>query len=829
MRNRFPKGKRHKILPPDNTKENVPIQSLSFRKAIQELLISAKTELPGDAAYFFRYDSESETLEFVNAEGIPPAAFDPGKIFSGERIEGWVARERAPLVLNEPTKDPRFQLPASLKAIQSLVVMPVLYERKLLGVLTVGRFSSGPFSPEAVNMLQIRANQSAPFIHHALVERKSTDEKRELSALTRIISLAGDVPKNSTELKREISQELPALLGVDAAMLWTSSDQKQSAYCHLISTEGALRNCPALLRGAPLMANRLPSAPPCPYIKKQNGSVCCIPILSPQLSGIILTESSQPDFFHDEKSDFYTAISKQITLAVERLESIEKLQSRIHELSILYDVAAFELTAILSSTADLEETLALTKETITRLLHCEKVSIFLEDEQKMPKGPKLIPSEEEKKYKNFLSAPLIVEGKSLGIIVAGNTTKLRPFSGEQIKLLSFIATRASLAIENGLIHQRERGKARTLLKSNKKLLEQTDELERKSKELRTLTHAVEEAVFEKNKLEMILHQMGDGLITTDAQGRILAFNEAAERITGIPAEQALHALITDILPQYSPLQEADSKHESVFIRPDGIERYLNSISSYVKNSEGKPLGWVTILRDTTDEKKQEQMKNDFLSMASHDLRTPLTAIKGYASALLRYRDKMDDATQQESLQAINSEMDRFARLLENLLHHSRIEAGYLNPHPSAFNLKAMIQKVADVFKFSSSKHRLVLDFPDIFPDAFADPDQVQQVLNNLISNAIKYSPTGGEIRIHGRANDGLLTIGVSDQGLGIAENDLSKIFDRYYRVASTATRSVSGTGLGLYISKQLIEAQGGKIWVESKLGKGSTFHFTLPL
>ncbi|MCL4512727.1 MAG: ATP-binding protein, partial [Candidatus Eremiobacteraeota bacterium] len=349
-----------------------------------------------------------------------------------------------------------------------------------------------------------------------------------------------------------------------------------------------------------------------------------------------------------------------------------------------------------------------------------------------------------------------------------------------------------------------------------------------------------EALLEKNKMEAIVNQMGDGVVILDAEGKILLVNEAAENLTGFEADevigisceethQNMNGTFKIILPE-TPKNETEEifKTEGVILKEEGDEIHLRSVYSFVKSFDGKPLGWVILLHDITEEKKQEQTKNDFLSIVSHDLRTPLTAIKGYAATLLRFEEKLSPEIRKDSLNAINSEMDRFARLLDNLLDLSRIESGRLSIHLYSFNLKEMASKVVEMFKISTQNHQFALNFPEVYPEAYGDQDQVEQVLNNLISNAIKYSPTGGTIEISGSDQNEQIILSVKDEGMGIPKDQLEKIFERYHRVDSKATRLVSGTGLGLYISKKLIEAQGGKIWVESQIGKGSTFHLSLP-
>lgn len=226
-------------------------------------------------------------------------------------------------------------------------------------------------------------------------------------------------------------------------------------------------------------------------------------------------------------------------------------------------------------------------------------------------------------------------------------------------------------------------------------------------------------------------------------------------------------------------------------------------------------------------KELDQLKSDFVSMVSHELRAPLTNINGSIELMLADGD-MDPESQRAMLRIIGEQSARLTRLVQGILNVSRIEARKLEIYPQAIDITPLMKKVISNLRPSDSIHEFELpDRP--LPLVWADPDRLEEILANLIDNAVKYSPEGGTIKLSARESDGRLTISVSDPGVGIPAKELDKIFEKFHRVDRGDARTTYGHGLGLYISKRLIEAHGGDIWVESRLGKGSTFHFTLPL
>jgi signal transduction histidine kinase len=223
------------------------------------------------------------------------------------------------------------------------------------------------------------------------------------------------------------------------------------------------------------------------------------------------------------------------------------------------------------------------------------------------------------------------------------------------------------------------------------------------------------------------------------------------------------------------------------------------------------------------------MKSTFVSVISHELKTPVSLIKGYASTLAREDANWDVATVREGLQVINEESDRLNTLINNLLDASRIQAGAFRLEWGDVSLPRLAEKVVENFRTQTTRHHFNLDFPADFPVIHGDEERLRQVLNNLLSNAIKYSPAGGEVRVggwHDRAN---VTVYVADQGIGIPAEEQGKLFQRFYRVDSSLRRGTQGAGLGLYLCKSIVEAHGGRIWLRSELGKGTTVFFTTPL
>lgn len=268
------------------------------------------------------------------------------------------------------------------------------------------------------------------------------------------------------------------------------------------------------------------------------------------------------------------------------------------------------------------------------------------------------------------------------------------------------------------------------------------------------------------------------------------------------------------------------KSQTVFAESDLplVQAIADQIALSIENARLKEEA-----EETRALREADRVKSQFISTVSHELRTPLTSIKGYTTSLLRQDVQWDGQTKQEFLQIIDEKSDELRDLIDKLLQMSKVEARALQIQKEPVLLNRLAQKIAEEHSSRTKRHTFVMDFPTPFPVVEADSRHISEVLHNLVENAIKYSPNGGQITVQGRIEDKSVVISVSDQGVGIAQEDLDKVFERFYRVDNELTRQAAGSGLGLSIAKGLVEAHGGRIWAESTPGKGSTFYFSLPL
>lgn len=234
-------------------------------------------------------------------------------------------------------------------------------------------------------------------------------------------------------------------------------------------------------------------------------------------------------------------------------------------------------------------------------------------------------------------------------------------------------------------------------------------------------------------------------------------------------------------------------------------------------------------RKVIEYEELSKMKSDLLATVSHELRTPLATIKGYSTMMVDYLPRLSSSEIKDYLKSIDNSTDRLTKLVDNLLDTSRMEAGLLKLEKSPTSIPQLIQRVAADANIMNSNHKIVTNLNYRLPRVNIDVKRIRQVLDNLIDNAIKYSPQGTEVLISAKRNGRELLVGVGDQGPGIPAEELSNIFDRMYRIEQRPSSGVDGLGLGLYICQRLVEAHGGQVWAESTVGKGSTIQFTLPI
>lgn len=348
-------------------------------------------------------------------------------------------------------------------------------------------------------------------------------------------------------------------------------------------------------------------------------------------------------------------------------------------------------------------------------------------------------------------------------------------------------------------------------------------------------------VEEKRWLEAVIRHSADGILIIGKDHRILGFNPALERMSGWRLEDVQGRAYSEVLALCTPTNLHDRPNSSragVSAVPSPVEALLSTRDggdicveanyAAIQDETGEVLGGVIGLRDITARKEAQELQTTFLSIISHELQTPISIIEGYAGLLGEEDLDLPKEQMRQNLKVIKEESRRLSQMVENLLYASRIQAGGLDLRREAVDLPSLMRRVAQRMGQISKAHAITVNLPPTFPAVTADYERVQEVLTNLIDNAMKYSPRGGPIRIEGEVRSNEVVISVVDSGQGIPPGDRDKVFERFFRRKAGVGTVAKGTGLGLFICKSIIEAHGGRIWVDSPPGGGSRFRFTLP-
>ena len=372
---------------------------------------------------------------------------------------------------------------------------------------------------------------------------------------------------------------------------------------------------------------------------------------------------------------------------------------------------------------------------------------------------------------------------------------------------------------------------------------------------------------ERQKSSIILNAIEDGVMLIDKNGIIALFNPGAASITGWPENEARN------LDYKSVIKLVNEKGEPYAADQDPLTRIINSAKETLRDNKGflvtrsgkqvpisisvSPLldtgknfsGAVAIFRDVTQERQEEKQRAEFISTASHEMRTPVAAIEGYLALALNDKVSTIDSRARQYLDKAHESTQHLGKLFQDLLTSAKAEDGRLNSHPVLIELGSFMDQICNDLKFAADKKGLALEFSStgatqtidatggksvvgnkvIRPLFYilADPDRMREVLTNLFDNAVKYTDTG-KITIGLTGDDKIAQIYIKDTGVGIPAEDIGHLFQKFYRVDNSATRTIGGTGLGLYICRKIVELYQGRIWVESEMGKGSTFFINLP-
>lgn len=341
---------------------------------------------------------------------------------------------------------------------------------------------------------------------------------------------------------------------------------------------------------------------------------------------------------------------------------------------------------------------------------------------------------------------------------------------------------------------------------------------------------------ESKRLHSILSYMTDGVLATNRRGQITMINDMAKRQLGIESDDALNQNILELLKieEEYELRDLITQSPELMIYSQNLNGEYISLRvrfALIRRESGFISGLVAVLHDTTEQEKEERERRLFVSNVSHELRTPLTSVKSYLEAL--DEGALTEPFAPDFIKVSLNETNRMMRMVTDLLHLSRIDNESSHLDVELINFTAFITFILNRFDKMRSqdeekKYELVRDYPINSVWIEIDTDKMTQVIDNILNNAIKYSPDGGKITVSMKTTDDQMILSISDQGLGIPKQDLPKIFDRFYRVDRARSRAQGGTGLGLAIAKEIIKQHKGFIWAKSEYGKGSTFTIVLP-
>ncbi|HZQ81187.1 MAG TPA: GAF domain-containing protein [Gaiellaceae bacterium] len=384
----------------------------------------------------------------------------------------------------------------------------------------------------------------------------------------------------------------------------------------------------------------------------------------------------------------------------------------------------------------------------------------------------------------YLGVPLAGRDGALHGVLSVYTRSPRAWREEEVQALGALAASAAVALSNAELYQR--------------------------------------VAVEREQSVAILANIADGIVAVDRDGRVVLWNRAAEEITGVPAAEAIGRTPAQVL-QRELESESGSANRLVAIPRGGDDVWLSLSEAVMRDPTGAVAGRIFAFRDISAEHVVEQMKSDFVSTVSLELRTPLTSIYGFAQTLLREDVAFSDVERRTFLDYIARESERLTTTVDALLNVARLDTGDLSVALEPTDVAAVVQEVVSSAATVSNGHRIVAELNGGPCTAHADPERLRQVLDQLVSNAVKYSPSGGTVTVSAQRRVDAIEVAVADEGVGIAPSDRDRIFSKFYKAGGG-----QGTGLGLFIARGLVREMGGRMWVESEEGRGSRFAFELP-
>ncbi|HEX9015650.1 MAG TPA: GAF domain-containing protein [Chloroflexota bacterium] len=780
------------------------------------------------------------------------------RISIGQGITGHVAQTGVAAIVGDAARDPRaFYIPGTAIVDESMIAAPINFEGRVIGVITLSRLGINSFTESDLRLLEIFVSEASIEFENARLYQETQKKSRELlvsfhrvgDALATGLDLDETlqiVTNLAAEMVRAAACAIQLVDETDGTLVFRAVkglpiDTGQGS----VSSSGRGLGWRVVRENSPLLIPDLTSAERPSWMDDEIATklrtYLGVPlVLGGRTIGVLAVFGGRTGQFGQPDAELLSSFAHQAAIAIRNAQLFVSLQERLRELAGLA-----EISHSVATLTNLDDTYRELSRSIAVLLHAEGCSLLLaaDGSTLVPQFPSYGLSQDELsglvfrvgegsgddssgpycplqsvdglvvtcrgEWKNspWLVAPMRAQDKLIGaVLVTGRL--ISSFNENDIRLLTILSANAGVIVQNAILFQ-----------------------------------SVES---ERDELEAIIKNTSDAIILLDQDDRVARINEAAEILTGCRASEVIgrrcEELFVGQMPPEGRLASANSEliqiierrhpvpyFEGVVVTREGEAREIAASYSYVRPA-GRGEGMAVIIaRDISRLREVERMKSEFASMVSHELRTPLGLIKGYASTLLNPQLSIDATTAQRFLMGIDGAADRLAKLIENIMSVSRIESGLFRLTTHEMDLGKVIANAVNTARSVSKGHEIMLDVPRRAVKVEGDRVQIELVMDNLLGNAIKYSPMGRPIRVELKRHGQEVEVRVTDEGIGIAPQHLPKVFDKFYRVEGGYSRRTPGSGLGLYICQSIVQAHGGRIWAESVPGEGSTFSFTLPV
>jgi PAS domain S-box-containing protein len=783
-----------------------------------------------------------------HAEGL--ADMDSGKRLAGSNL---AVHRRQTVAIEDVERAPELLDVGGVRTLLELgsratLVVPIIVSEELIGVLGLHRPTPHEWKADEIALTETVAREIGLAIHVARLLRDNDRRIVQQAAFFRIAAMLGQ-SLSLTETLDALGHAAADAFGGDAAavLMPRGSDLELAASVQLpdelaqVLAVGLPASAECLATAAadermlasPHLAGDDRFEPAWQSLLQQAGldALLAVPVASRRAgrSGLVLVLFAGERLFTDEelevarhladaargaleRSELYEAertaraLSQQLartgSVVATELDTVAVLDEVVQQAPALLGADACAVltleddelvvsAAFGEGTEDAVDTRASTVGSLSADVFQSRAPVAVEDAGALPQltgSDQLLAAG----YVAYLGVPLSgPEGAPAGVL-AVYAQRPRSWRAEEIEALMALAGNTSAALANAELYSR--------------------------------------VSLEKERSVAILANIADGIVAVDRDGGVVLWNAAAEQITGVPQEEAIGHTTTQVLQRNleSGADEARAGQRLVSIQRGGEEVWLSLSEAVMRDPIGAVAGRILAFRDISADRMVEQVKSDFVAAVSHELRTPLTSIYGFAETLLRQDIPFGEEERRTFLGYIASESGRLTEIVDQLLNVARLDAGDLQVEVGRIDVGSVVSEVVETVD-AGNGHRFEIDLPDEPLAAEADPDKVRQVFNILVENALRYSPQGGTVTVEARRNADRVEVRVVDEGMGIPASEREWIFRKFYRAESAARDGAAGTGLGLFIARELVTAMGGRIWVDSTEGQGSSFAFELPV